>query len=41
LPLVETIFRDGSFEDFVLDVAPDAAFDDRHSGNSMEKDACV
>jgi hypothetical protein len=31
-PLVETIFGDGGFEDLVLDVGPDTAFNDGHGG---------
>lgn len=30
LPLVQTVFRDGGFENFVLDICPDAALDDGH-----------
>lgn len=32
LPLIQTVFGDGGFEDFVFDIGPDAAFDDGHGG---------
>lgn len=32
LPLIQAVFGDGGLEDFIFDVCPNAAFDDRHCG---------
>lgn len=39
MPLVESVFRDGGFEDFVFDVGPDAALDDGHGRRLARGDA--